>query len=63
MDFLRHAPLGRQHPPRTPTMSAPSVRSCLSFLLPPAAGPLGNQAAFQNNTAHFARYLRGYSRR
>ena len=23
----------------------------------------GNQTAFQNNTAHFARYLRGYSTR
>jgi hypothetical protein len=33
-------------------MRAPFVRSCPSFLLLPA---IGNQAAFQNNSAHFAR--------
>jgi hypothetical protein len=58
--LLRHAPPGRQHPTGIPKMSAPFVRSCPSSLLLPA---IGNQAAFQNNSAQNARYLRGYSRR
>jgi hypothetical protein len=41
--LLRHTPPGRQHPPGTPKMSAPFVRSCPFFLLLPA---VGNQAAF-----------------
>jgi hypothetical protein len=36
----------------TPTMSAPFVRFCPSFLLLPA---MGNQAAFQNTSAQNAR--------
>ena len=56
--LLRHAPPGRQH--RTNERALCALLA--PFLLLPA-GPLGNQAAFQNNTAHFARYLRDYSRR
>ena len=55
MDHLpRHAPPGRQQPLGTPQMSAHCGRSYPFFLLPPA-GPLGNQAAFQNNSAQNAR--------
>ena len=64
MDRLpRHVPPGRQHPTSTPKMSACCVRSCPPFLLLPAAGPLGNQAVFQKNSAQNARYLRDYSTR
>jgi hypothetical protein len=53
--LLRHVPPDRQHPPGTPKLSAHCVRSCPPFLLLPAAGPSGNQAAFQKISAHNAR--------